>query len=151
MSENPAGAALALAKIRAVEAGLGYAGDVAPADAGELARRGEAVIVDVRSAEELKFVGRIPGALHVPWATGMALASNPDFLTGLDRAAPREQAVLFLCRSARRSVSAAKAATAAGWSRAFNILEGFEGEKDERMQRGNVDGWRKRGLPWEQD
>src|SRR5258708_30676391 len=30
---------------------------------------GQAVLVDVRTAEERKFVGQVPGTLHVPWAT----------------------------------------------------------------------------------
>jgi rhodanese-related sulfurtransferase len=70
------------------------------------------------------------------------------------RAAPdgrRNRApVLFLCRSGQRSDSAARAATAAGYTRAFNVLEGFEGNKDTDGHRGNLGGWRKAGLPWVQ-
>jgi hypothetical protein len=31
------------------------------------------------------------------------------------------------------------------------VLEGFEGQIDQRRQRGHVDGWRYHGLPWVQD
>jgi rhodanese-related sulfurtransferase len=59
--------------------------------------------------------------------------------------------VLLLCRSGKRSVLAAEAATKAGFSRVFNVLEGFEGEIDDQQHRGGSDGWRLHGLPWIQD
>jgi hypothetical protein len=31
------------------------------------------------------------------------------------------------------------------------VLEGFEGDLDDSKQRGHLNGWRQRGLPWEQD
>jgi sulfur dioxygenase len=31
-----------------------------------------------------------------------------------------------------------------------NVLEGFEGDLDERGQRGHRGGWRRHGLPWQQ-
>ena len=130
---------------------LAFAGEIAPADAWALASAGDAVIVDVRSAEELKFVGRIPGALHVPWATGLSLERNPSFVEQLRERVGPERVVMFMCRSARRSASAATAATAAGWRDAYNILEGVEGGIDVRRQRGKLNGWRLHDLPWEQD
>ena len=63
-------------------------------------------------------------------------------------AADVDAPVLFLCRSGQRSDQAARAARAAGYSRAFNVLEGFEGDKDASGQRGHLGGWRKAGLPW---
>ena len=62
---------------------------------------------------------------------------------------PEDAPVVFLCRSGARSVGAARAATAAGFARSFNVLEGFEGGLDERGHRGGT-GWRARGLPWRQ-
>jgi hypothetical protein len=41
-------------------------------------------------------------------------------------------------------------ATTAGYAQALNILEGFEGDLDERKQRGSKGGWRAAGLPWVQ-
>ncbi len=35
------------------------------------------LLVDVRTAEERKFVGHVPGSHHVPWAMGTALNCNP--------------------------------------------------------------------------
>jgi hypothetical protein len=51
----------------------------------------------------------------------------------------------------KRSALAAEAAAKAGFTQVFNVLEGFEGEIDERQQRGGSDGWRFHGLPWIQD
>ncbi len=78
-------------------------------------------------------------------------AQSADFSTSCARTVGDTDApVLFLCRSGHRSDSAARAATAAGYTRAFNVLEGFEGNKDAGGHRGNLGGWRKAGLPWVQ-
>lgn len=147
--------ALQEAQEHARDQGLGHAGGVRPPVAWALAQAGQAVLVDVRTAEERKFVGHVPGSLHVPWATGTALTRNPRFTRELEaRLAPQggKQAVaLLLCRSGKRSVLAAEAAAQAGFVHVFNVLEGFEGEIDARQQRGSTDGWRLHGLPWVQD
>jgi rhodanese-related sulfurtransferase len=131
--------------------GLPFAGALPPALAWALASAGEAVLVDVRSAEERKFVGQVPNSLHVAWATGTALTRNPRFVRELEAKTGKTATVLLLCRSGKRSALAAQAATAAGFTRVFNILEGFEGELDEAQHRGGQDGWRFHGLPWVQD
>ena len=41
-------------------------------------------------------------------------------------------------------------AARAGFTRVFNVLEGFEGDLDEEGRRGNLGGWRLAGLPWAQ-
>ncbi len=127
-----------------------YAGDVSPEQAWQMASTGQALIVDIRSKEEWHFVGYVPGSKHVAWATGVELNRNPDFLDQLMHVASKDQTLLLLCRSSKRSVSAAQAATDAGFTRAFNILEGFEGDPNPAGQRGGVNGWQKRGLPWVQ-
>lgn len=139
----------------ALASGLPYAGGVSPTVAWKLISAGDAVLVDVRSAEELKFVGHVPDSLHVPWATGTALQRNPRFVRELEaRLAShggKGATALLLCRSGKRSALAAEAAAKAGFTQVFNVLEGFEGEIDERQQRGGSDGWRFHGLPWVQD
>ena len=42
-------------------------------------------VIDVRTPEELAFVGRVPGSLNVAWATGTALTRNPRFVREFDR------------------------------------------------------------------
>ena len=140
-----------LASARAAEP-AGYAGGLSPVDAWTLFATGHAVLVDVRTVEELAYVGRVPGSLHVPWATGTAQTRNPRFLRGFEKRVPqKDDVVLLLCRSGKRSVAAAAALAAAGYTRAYNVLEGFEGERDADGHRGGQGGWRHHGLPWEQD
>ena len=130
---------------------LGYAGGVSPSEAWALFSSGQAQLVDVRSAEERKFVGEVPDALHVPWASGTALTRNPRFARELEGKTGKNDVLLLLCRSGKRSVLAAEAATKAGFRHVYNVLEGFEGEIDDNKQRGHSDGWRFHGLPWKQD
>lgn len=142
---------LVRAREKALEQGLTYAGGVTPQQAWSLFSEGEAVIVDVRTAEERKFVGHIPKTLHVAWATGTSMTRNPRFVRELEARTGTDAPILLLCRSGKRSVLAAEAATKAGFTQVFNILEGFEGDLDDNARRGGVNGWRLAGLPWVQD
>jgi len=144
---------LAQARDTARREGLPFAGGVPPVPAWQLLQAGAATLVDVRSPEEYRFVGHVPGSLNVAWATGTALTRNPRFVRELEAklGGDKSRVVLLLCRSGRRSALAAEAATKAGFTAVFNVLEGFEGELDARQQRGHGDGWRFHDLPWEQD
>src|SRR5471030_925661 len=130
---------------------LPYAGGVSPRDAFALVESGSAVLVDVRTTEERKFVGYVPGSVHVAWATGTSLTRNPRFVRELEAKTGKDAVVLLLCRSGNRSALAAEAAAKAGLTQVFNVLEGFEGQLDSQQQRGAQDGWRFQGLPWIQD
>jgi len=101
----------------------------------------------VRSSIEHEYIGRIPGAALISWKQLPSGEMNANFLPQLREHVAPGDVVLFLCRSGVRSHSAAAAAAKAGYSRAFNILEGFEGDLNSRQQRGDT-GWRKAGLPW---
>ncbi|SDM30922.1 thiosulfate sulfurtransferase [Oryzisolibacter propanilivorax] len=127
----------------------GYAGDVSPELAWRWLQSGEAVLVDVRTDAEREWIGRVPGATAVAWKQWPGMAPNPDFDGQLRAAVPDGARVLLLCRSGVRSVAAARRATELGLQ-AFNILEGFEGERDAQGRRGRLGGWRLRGLPWQQ-
>jgi rhodanese-related sulfurtransferase len=134
---------------RAKKLGLPYAGALLPSEAHELAQAG-AKIVDVRTKPELAYVGRIPGSLAVEWQTYPGNMPNPEFIGELAASAGKDQTLMFICRSGARSHGAAEAAARAGWKESYNILEGFEGDKDEAQHRNSVGGWRKAGLPWTQ-
>lgn len=145
-------AELASARVVALSTGLSHAGGVPPQVAWQLFVMGAALLVDVRSGEERKFVGHVPESLHVPWATGTSLTRNPRFARELEaRVGGKDAVVLLLCRSGKRSALAAEVATRAGMKNVFNVLEGFEGEIDAQQHRGGADGWRHRQLPWVQD
>ena len=141
---------LARARTRQHEAAGDYAGAVSPPEAWALVQAGAAHLVDVRTGAELSYVGRVPGARHAEWQ-GKDEAAVLRFLAALAAQAGPGEVVLLLCRSAVRSHHAAVVATRAGWGAVFNVLEGFEGQRDHAQQRGHLDGWRHHGLPWIQD
>src|SRR5512135_1847234 len=116
----------AKARERARALRLPYAGALLPSEAHALLQAGEARLVDVRTHAELHWVGRIPGALPVEWSSYPGGKLNPEFLPHL----------------------AALAATEAGYRECYNVLEGFEGDKDANQQRNRTGGWRVAGLPW---
>jgi rhodanese-related sulfurtransferase len=145
---------------------MSYAGDLTVDEAWQLlAADPSARLVDVRTAPEWSFVGRADlssigkAPLLLSWQTYPQMAVDTDFTSKLsqglgeqgrgdaDKAAP----VLFLCRSGARSKAAAIAATAAGFTRSYNIAGGFEGDRDSSSHRNSVGGWRFAGLPWIQD
>lgn len=139
------------ANLEAQDKNFGFAGSISPEDAWQLFIQGEAHLVDVRTAEERKFVGHVFNTFHIAWQTGPALIKNPRFLRELETKVSKDAVILLLCRSGKRSAAAAIAATAAGFTQVYNVREGFEGDLDDKQQRGRISGWRQRGLPWVQD
>lgn len=139
------------ARERAEQQGFNFSGEVTPLEAFELLQKAPgAVIVDVRTRAEWDWVGRVPGAVEIEWVEYPDMTRNPNFVAALRRQVDTEALVLFLCRSGVRSRSAASIALESGFSAAYNILEGFEGDKDPQNHRGNLGGWRFHGLPWYQ-
>ena len=134
---------------RAKRLGVPYAGALLPAEALALMKTG-AKLVDVRTKAEIHYVGRIPGALEVEWQTYPGGKPNPGFLDELADAVDKDEPAMFICRSGARSHGAAEAAMRAGWKETYNVLEGFEGEKDAEGHRNAVNGWRFARLPWKQ-
>ena len=140
------------ARDRAKEMGLPYEGALTPKEAYEVIRENpQAKLVDVRTRAELDWVGRVPGAVEVELLTYPGSRPNPEFVQQLEQqVADKDAPVLFLCRSGGRSHNAAMMAMQAGYSEAYNVLEGFEGDKDDDGHRNKVGGWRAAGLPWVQ-
>jgi rhodanese-related sulfurtransferase len=134
---------------RAKQLGLSYVGALTPSEAHELMKAG-AKLVDVRTKPELLYVGKVPGALEVEWQTYPGNKPNPEFIGELAASTGKDDALMFICRSGARSHAAAEAAMRAGWKETYNVLEGFEGDKDQQGHRNSVGGWRKAGLPWTQ-
>jgi rhodanese-related sulfurtransferase len=115
-----------------------YAGDISPAEAWALLEKDrKARLVDVRTSAEWSYVG-VPDlsgvgreAVLVEWQAFPTMRVNPAFVAEAERAA-------------------AIAMTAAGYSRAYNIAGGFEGDPDGEHHRGQKNGWKASGLPWKQ-
>ena len=139
------------AQQRAKEMGLPYRGALLPVEAYQLFQEvSGAQLVDVRSKAELDWVGRIPGAIEIESRAYPGMQPNPDFLDQLFGQLDKTFPVMFICRSGARSNHAATIASQSGFTECYNILEGFEGDKDETGHRGTLSGWKIAGLPWEQ-
>ena len=142
---------LAAARTRALD--QPYAGAVTPQEAYALLQGDPKVkLIDVRTNAERDWIGRvtIPPAQHaaIEWSTWPGGVPNPAFADQLEQVAARDDVLLFLCRSGVRSRHAARVATEHGYTESFDILEGFEGDKDAEGHRKTVGGWCKAGLPW---
>lgn len=134
---------------RAREAGHGYAGDLTPEEAYALLNNvPDAKLIDVRTRPEVEFVGFVPESLQIAWQIYPEMQVNPEFADLILAQVGSDDALIFLCRSGVRSVAAATFMTARGCSRCFNVLEGFEGGKDDQGHRGMLAGWKAAGLPW---
>lgn len=136
---------------------MSYAGDVTPEQAWKLlSENPEAVLVDVRTDAEWRFVG-VPDlsslgrdVVYIEW-NRLDGTRNENFVDQLLERVPAraDRSVVFICRSGHRSIGAAEVATEMGCSPAYNVLDGFEGHLDAAGHRGGS-GWRAVGLPWRQ-
>ena len=135
-----------------------FVGDVSPSEAWEILEAApSASLVDVRTEAEWRFVGLADlsklgrEAQLLSWQDYPTMEIDSGFQAKLERMVTDKSApVLFLCRSGARSKAAAMAAAAAGYAKAYNIAEGFEGDPDSARHRGTVNGWKVAGLPWVQ-
>lgn len=140
---------LTLAQERAQALDLPYKGALTPTEAYlVLTLAPDSKLVDVRTRAEWDWVGRIPEALEIEWNQYPDGVRNPHFLAELQRKADPESLLMFICRSGVRSDNAARAAKTAGYTGCYNVLEGFEGDKDANGHRNTCGGWRHAGLPW---
>ncbi len=139
------------ARARARQMGLPYDGALTPVEAYQLMTSDpQAKLVDVRTQAELTFVGRIPGAVEIEWQSYPGMQLNPRFPEELERQVEKNARVMFICRSGGRSHHAAARAKQMGYAECYNVLEGFEGDRDTQGHRNTVGGWRVAGLPWVQ-
>ena len=114
-------------------------------------------LCDVRTEAEWTFVGladlrslaREP--VLIPWQSYPTMQRNAQFVDHLRSAGLQsDQPIYFICRSGARSLAAAEAAAMAGFTKVFNVADGFEGPLDQEGHRGRVGGWKACGLPWRQ-
>jgi rhodanese-related sulfurtransferase len=120
-------------------------------------------IIDVRTPEEYIFIGHPAMAWNVPlkfiehkWdaeANKPVMTVNPDFVAQVKKIAQPGDTVLVTCRSGQRSAPAVNLLAKAGYTKAYSVIDGFEGDKvkdpanvfkGQRMKNG----WRNSGLPW---
>jgi len=136
----------------------GYAGDVPAREAWKiLSDNPKAVLIDVRTKPEWGFVG-VPDlsslakqTLCICWQNYPVMEVNEAFVKDVAAAGVGAgDPVYLLCRSGVRSIAAAQALTAQGYTACHNILDGFEGPHDEQGHRGAQRGWQAADLPWRQ-
>lgn len=111
-----------------------------------------AVLIDVRSQAENKFVGRPLHCVFVPWLDEPDWSVNEaQFVSSIQRfGLDFDVEIILICRSGYRSVDAGACLIAHGFTNVAHVISGFEGDLDEYNQRGNINGWRYDGLEWEQ-
>jgi rhodanese-related sulfurtransferase len=119
------------------------------------------VLIDVRTIAEWAYVG-LPDLsaigkqpVLVEWQGFPDNRPNTAFVERVVEAltplgADRESELFFICRSGQRSLKAAQAMAAAGYMRCRNVADGFEGPLDADRHRGQLVGWKAKGLPWVQ-
>ena len=133
---------------------------ISPRQAWEMIEREpKSLFVDVRSHMEYLFIGHPSGAIHIPWIDEPEWTVNPHFvrdirqllLGGLSHGEAGGNVPIFLiCRSGKRSLEAGELLVKEGFSKVYNVAQGFEGELDDHHHRSTLGGWRFEGLPWEQ-
>lgn len=135
-----------------------FAGDISVQEAWSILRdEPDATLIDVRTDAEWSFVG-VPDLselgkqpLLLSWQQFPDMSPNTNFVESLRSAGIVDDAAnLFICRSGARSSSAALAMAADGFTRCYNVAEGFEGDKDLQQHRGFTGGWKAARLPWVQ-
>jgi rhodanese-related sulfurtransferase len=121
------------------------------------------IILDVRTPEEHMFVGHPAMAWKVPVAVQSYewdAATNrypmrplADFVARVRTIAKPGDTIYVMCRSGGRSAIAVNMLAKAGYSRAFQIIDGMEGDtvtdadsvfKGQRLKNG----WKNSGCPW---
>lgn len=134
--------------------------EVTPVEAWELLNNNpQAVLLDVRSRVEYEYVGHPPDSVNIPWKDAPDWQIDPAFTDKVratmvslrpDVRRCEELPILMLCRSGARSRTAGELLQQQGFTRVYNVAEGFEGDRDQNMHRNTINGWRVRGLPWVQ-
>lgn len=141
---------------------MSYAGDLTVRECWELmGSDATAYIIDVRTLAEWAYVGTPdlePGMQKLilqQWQIFPDMVVDGEFTSRLQEqltgaGADKNSKLCFLCRSGVRSLAAAKAMTALGYTSSYNISGGFEGDPNEQGHRGRKNGWKAEGLPWRQ-
>ncbi|MBZ5856075.1 rhodanese-like domain-containing protein [Flavihumibacter profundi] len=127
------------------------------------AEPGMVKVIDVRTPEEYLFVGFPTMAWKIPVATQsyewdtikgqFPMKLLPDFVSRVQQVAKPGDTVMVMCRSGGRSAIAVNMLAKAGFTKAYNIVDGMEGDtvndpasvfNGQRLKNG----WKNSGCPW---
>ena len=138
--------------------------NVYPSDAYEMAlNNADTYIVDARTDAEWRWVGH-PGANLMGEGAGLDdkvvnisykifkknnFVPNPSFVSDIEEIFPDKANItlITMCKSGKRSKAAADALESAGYISIYNMVTGFEGEKDAYGYQ-TVNGWKVDGFPY---
>ncbi len=124
------------------------------------------MVLDVRTPEEMLFVGHPAMAWKIPiatqsyeWdeATGMfPVQPAPDFVERVQSVLKPDDTILAICRSGGRSAIAANMLAQAGFTDVYNVIDGMEGDVVKDLDSLFVgqrlhSGWKNSGVPWTYD
>lgn len=120
-------------------------------------------IIDVRTPEEFLFVGYPTMAWKIPVAEQTyiwdaekgkyPMTILPDFVSRIKDVADPKDTIMLMCRSGGRSAIAVNMLADAGFTQAYQIVDGMEGDivndptslyNGQRMKNG----WKNSGCPW---
>ncbi len=119
-------------------------------------------VLDVRTFEEYVLIGHPEMAANVPLAFptynwdsnkgNYSVVINSEFIANVKERFNPDDTILAMCRSGGRSAMAANALAKAGFTKVYNIIDGFEGDKvddPESVYHGKRErnGW-KNSVPW---
>lgn len=120
-------------------------------------------IIDVRTPEEVMWVGHPPMAWKIPviavtyeWDAErkqFPMQPLPDFVTRVQTVANTDDTLMVMCRSGGRGAMAVNLLAKAGYKNVYNVIDGMEGDAVEdpnSVFQGQrlVNGWKNSGLPW---
>ncbi len=120
-------------------------------------------LLDVRTPEEYMYVGHAPMAINIPvkllkrqWHANLEespLQLNGKFVSEVKKQLNENDIIYVICRSGVRSTLAVNLLAQAGFTNAYNIVDGFEGSKlkntkSNRLGKRVVNGWKNATDNW---
>lgn len=126
----------------------------------------EVKLIDVRTPEEMIFIGHPKMAWKIPLGAQSYVWDDKeekfpmnlltDFVDRVKEIAKTDELLMMMCRSGVRSAMAVNLLAQAGFTNVFNVTDGMEGDKvsdpesvfmGQRMKNG----WKNSGCPWTYD
>ncbi len=126
------------------------------------------LFIDIRTPSELNYLGAaMVMDAHVPlvfmdssgWDDKKhryLRADNKNYVADVEaqlekKGLTKDVTVIFMCRSGKRSATAVNKLADAGFTKAWTVVDGYEGDKakeGENKGKRTVNGWKNSGLPW---
>jgi rhodanese-related sulfurtransferase len=92
---------------------------ITPAQASELMKKDNILVVDVRDGPEVEFSGKVAGAVHV--SRGMLEFRADPEAPSHDKRFERDKTIILYCASGGRSALAGKVLQDMGYARVYNM------------------------------